>query len=103
MLLPLLEYQEVMIRKKLKIPNEFKAGLFCFADDLRTRHKLLRFMRRMRAVGRIIDDRHAAMSLERRGELAIEANALLNVVRGIAEKRQVNGVRGQHRIVRPRN
>ncbi len=87
MVLLLLKNQEVVIRKKLKIPNECEASLFGFVDNLRSWHELLRFMRGVWAVGRIVDNHNAGMFLERRRELALEAKALLNVVSGIAEKR----------------
>ena len=87
MVLLLLKNQEVVIRKKLKILNECEASLFGFVDDLRSWHELFRFMRGVWAVGRIVDNRNAGMFLEGRRELAIEANPLLNVVSGIAEKR----------------
>ena len=94
MVLLLLKNQEVVIRKKLKIPNECEASLFGFVDDLRSWHKLLRFMRGVWAVGRIVDNCNAGMLLERRRQLAVEVNPLPDMVSGIAEERQINGIRG---------
>ena len=98
-----LKHQEIVIWKEPKILYEFETGLFGFADDLGTRHQLLRLVRRVWTVGRIVDDGHAAMGVDGWGQLAIKLNAVIDVVRSIAKKNQIHGIDGEHRVGRLRN